>query len=89
MLFTSFCPRLYLELLKEQATRKVIRDTITPPIIREGEIRFLVHHEADPLTLIPHSKQGCLVWGSFIYISTVSFGFCVVGPKTRASFAFG
>lgn len=60
MLFTSFCPRLYLELLKEQATRKVIRDTITPRLIRWGE-RCLVHHKADPLTIIIHSDQGCLV----------------------------
>lgn len=61
MLFTSFCPRLYLELLKEQATRKVIRDTITPRLIRWGEIRCLVHHKADPLTIIILSNQGCLV----------------------------
>lgn len=74
MLFTSFCPRLNLELLKEQATHKVIRDTITPPLIRRGEIRCLEHHEADPLTLIIHSKHGCLVWGPFFYIRTVSFG---------------
>lgn len=63
MLLTSFCPRLYLELLKEQATRKVIRDTITPLIIRWEEMGWLVPHQADPLTIIIHSNQGCLLWG--------------------------
>lgn len=54
MLFTSFCPRLYLELLKEQATHKVIRDTIAPCLIRWGEIGCLVDHKTH---LYHHSFQ--------------------------------
>lgn len=88
MLFTSFCPRLYLQLLKEQATRKVIRDTITP-IIRRGEIRWLVHQRQTHLPSILHSKQGCLLWGSLSRVRTASFSFCVVGPQTGAAFVFG
>lgn len=68
MRFTSFCPRLYLELLKEQAACKVIRDTITPHIIRWGKIGCLVHHEADPLTtksLIPPMRGVLYAGNSF------------------------